>query len=84
MFTPQIQVPTTSGRIQPKDLKDLMNKENDTETATIEQDEPENLVVDLDPAQLLLGMFDDAPDHAPGTSNNTVVIDYTIVCEVDV
>lgn len=83
IFTPQIQAPTTSGRIRPKPVNDLMSKEIDTDP--IEHDEPENLVVDLDPAQLLLGMFDDAPKPIPfDASNNTVIIEYTIVRDVDV
>lgn len=74
-FAPQIQVPTTPVRIRPNSLEDLMDKKNGTETAIIEPAEPENLVVELDPAQLLLGMFDDAPDPFPfEASNNTVII----------
>lgn len=82
MFTPQIQVPTKSGHIRPKRLEDLINKENNTETATIENDEPENFVVDLDPAQLLLGMFDDAPEPELipfDASNETVIIEFLML-----
>lgn len=43
-----------------------MDKDNETNSVIIiEPTEPENLVVELDPAQLLLGMFDDAPDPIP-------------------
>lgn len=80
-FTPQYPVPTTPVRIQPKRLEDLMDKDNGTKSVIIEPTEAENLIVELDPAQLLLGMFDDAPDPIP----SEVRIKYAICCrEVDV
>lgn len=84
-FTLQIEVPTTPVRIRPKCLNDLMDNDNGTDTAIIEAVESENLVVELDPAQLLLGIFDDAPDPIPFEHiNNTVIIKCAFVGEFDV
>lgn len=76
----------SSVRIQSKRLENLMSNENGTETAIIEPTEPENLVVELDPAQILLGMFDDAPDPTPfeANDNNTVIIEYAFFRAFDI
>lgn len=67
-------------------MNDLLDNDKGTDPAKIiEAVEPENLIVDLDPAQFLLEMFDDTPDPISFEHiNEAVIIKYAFVGEFDV